>query len=671
MSVLLETSVGDLVIDMDSSALPVLCKNFLKLCKIKYYDNSLFYQIEKNFLAKAGDPQMMHLVAKGGQSIYELLQNKGNTATIRSLKDDLEEAKKACVPLFSDEAHGLQHRRVGQVGMVPRPAQASATANDTDGSSILPFGSQFYVTLRNGPLSHLDGKQSLFGEIAEGLDTFLKAANSAFVDDNGRPLQNIRIYHAIVLEDPYEDPMGLTGLIPDASPQAIIDEPLKPLSNVQDELLLIETLAKTEAASRAVTLEILGDIPDADAKPPDDVLFVCKLNPATEEGDLEILFSRFGKIHSCQVIRDWKTGNSLQYAFIEFSETKACEDAYFKMQDVLLDDRRIHVDFCQSVSNIWHNFKRFGGKGSKSDALAAESAAHSSARFQNKHPPSRNSLLSSEKHENPSSSRNQGFIFETDTSIGYSSSAKRKERRKSPLLLYSSQKNKTTRDFEERKTYESSYSNGMTKAQNFNGNRRVSPRRREASPSRREQREASRKKFREQREVSPSRRDRHEVSPSRREQREASPSRREQREASPSRREQREASRKKFREQREVSPSRREQREASPSRREQREASRKKFRDGHEASPSRRDRHEASPGRRDRHEVSPGRRDRHEASPGRRDRHEASPSRRDRHEVSPGRRDRHEASPGWRDRHETSRKRERRDRHEVSPSRRE
>ncbi len=36
------------------------------------------------------------------------------------------------------------------------------------------------------------------------------------------------------------------------------------------------------------------DLPDADVKPPDDVLFVCKLNPVTTEDDLEIIFSRFG-----------------------------------------------------------------------------------------------------------------------------------------------------------------------------------------------------------------------------------------------------------------------------------------------------------------------------------------------------------------------------------------
>ena len=65
--------------------------------------------------------------------------------------------------------------------------------------------------------------------------------------------------------------------------------------------------------------------------------------------DLNLIFSRFGTILSCEVIRDKRTGDSLQYAFIEFEEQKDCEQAYFKMQGVLIDDHRIHVDFSQSV----------------------------------------------------------------------------------------------------------------------------------------------------------------------------------------------------------------------------------------------------------------------------------------------------------------------------------
>ena len=52
------------------------------------------------------------------------------------------------------------------------------------------------------------------------------------------------------------------------------------------------------------------------------------------------------------MIRDKKTNESLCYAFIEFAEKKSAEDAYFKMENVLIDDRRIHVDFSQSVSKL-------------------------------------------------------------------------------------------------------------------------------------------------------------------------------------------------------------------------------------------------------------------------------------------------------------------------------
>ncbi|KAL8777403.1 MAG: hypothetical protein Q9213_007875 [Squamulea squamosa] len=124
-----------------------------------------------------------------------------------------------------------------------------------------------------------------------------------------------------------------------------------------------------EARAQALTLEIVGDLPYAEVKPPENVLFVCKLNPVTEDEDLDLIFSRFGKIVSCEVIRDKRTGDSLQYAFIEFEDQKACEQAYFKMQGVLIDDHRIHVDFSQSVSRLsdtWRtatNFKRANQSG--------------------------------------------------------------------------------------------------------------------------------------------------------------------------------------------------------------------------------------------------------------------------------------------------------------------
>ena len=65
-----------------------------------------------------------------------------------------------------------------------------------------------------------------------------------------------------------------------------------------------------------------------------------------------MIFSQFGKIRSCEVVKDWKTGESLQYGFVEFETARAAEEAYFKMQNCLVDNHRIKVDFSQSVSAL-------------------------------------------------------------------------------------------------------------------------------------------------------------------------------------------------------------------------------------------------------------------------------------------------------------------------------
>ena len=64
-----------------------------------------------------------------------------------------------------------------------------------------------------------------------------------------------------------------------------------------------EEQKRREAQTNAQILEMLGDLPDADVKPPENVLFVCQLNPLTEDEDLKMIFYRFG-VKSCEVF-DW------------------------------------------------------------------------------------------------------------------------------------------------------------------------------------------------------------------------------------------------------------------------------------------------------------------------------------------------------------------------------
>ena len=50
MAVLLETSVGDIVLDLLTEQAPLASKNFIKLCKIKFYNNALFKIVDKDHL---------------------------------------------------------------------------------------------------------------------------------------------------------------------------------------------------------------------------------------------------------------------------------------------------------------------------------------------------------------------------------------------------------------------------------------------------------------------------------------------------------------------------------------------------------------------------------------------------------------------------------------------
>jgi peptidyl-prolyl cis-trans isomerase-like 4 len=235
----------------------------------------------------------------------------------------------------------------------------ATTQSKTDPGERLA-GSQFIITLGDN-LDYLDGKAAVFGHVVEGFDA-LETINSAFVDDNGRPLKDIRIRHTVILDDPFPDPPGLVE--PDKSPVPSAAQ-LATVRIADDEELEVEedqeTLEKLrrerEAKAQALTLEMVGDLPFAEVKPPENILFVCKINPVTVSEDLELIFSRFGKILSCEIIKDKKTGDSLQYAFIEFENQKDCEQAYFKMQDVLIDDHRIHVDFSQSVSRLSEHWR--------------------------------------------------------------------------------------------------------------------------------------------------------------------------------------------------------------------------------------------------------------------------------------------------------------------------
>lgn len=128
--------------------------------------------VSKDFIAQTGDPTA---TGTGGESILSYLAS-------------LSPASSAPKPprYFVPPISKLKHSALGTVSMALSPSDPQTA------------GSQFFVTLADGPIEYLDGKHAVFGHVVEGLDV-LQKMNAAFVDTDGRPLKDIRIRHVIVL----------------------------------------------------------------------------------------------------------------------------------------------------------------------------------------------------------------------------------------------------------------------------------------------------------------------------------------------------------------------------------------------------------------------------------------------------------------------------------------
>ncbi|KAJ2722542.1 Peptidyl-prolyl cis-trans isomerase-like 4 [Coemansia sp. Benny D115] len=313
MSVLVETSLGDLVIDLYTKEAPEMTKYFLTCCHNKLYTFSEIENIQRDFTCQ------IPINRTGGMVKYQ----RAHTAK----------------PLLS-------HKARGTVSLV--------VTKDKQGEKWVTGA--VFITLAD-KLEYLDSQHVVVGEVAEGQDV-LDKVNRAICDEKGRPLEYILSRHTIILDDPFTVSSTSPPPSPVLPPKELLESARREAghrSNDPTDTDLIkdeDILRKQEAKANALTLEMIGDLPYADVKPAENVLFVCKLNALTDDEDLNTIFARFGKILSCNIIRDRDTGNSLGYAFIEFAEKEACEEAYFKMEGVLVDDRRIHVDFSQSVGRV-------------------------------------------------------------------------------------------------------------------------------------------------------------------------------------------------------------------------------------------------------------------------------------------------------------------------------
>lgn len=156
----LHTTHGDLNIELHCDITPRACENFITLCERGYYDGVSFHRSIRNFMIQGGDPTG---TGKGGESIWG-----------KPFKDEVNSK--------------LLHSGRGVVSM----ANSGPHTN----------GSQFFILYKSA--THLNYKHTVFGGVVGGLTT-LSTMEKVPVDDDDRPLEEIKINSVTVFVNPYAE----------------------------------------------------------------------------------------------------------------------------------------------------------------------------------------------------------------------------------------------------------------------------------------------------------------------------------------------------------------------------------------------------------------------------------------------------------------------------------
>jgi len=126
----LETSMGDIVIELDKAAAPVTVKNFLTYVEEGFYDGAIFHRVIPDFMIQGG----------------------GFTAQMTR--------KQTHPPVVNEASNGLKNDR-GTISM--------ARTSDPDSAT-----SQFFINHKNNAsLDYAGGRNpgyAVFGKVAEGMD---------------------------------------------------------------------------------------------------------------------------------------------------------------------------------------------------------------------------------------------------------------------------------------------------------------------------------------------------------------------------------------------------------------------------------------------------------------------------------------------------------------------
>lgn len=161
-SVVIETSLGSIVIALDDAAAPKHAANFRKLAKEGYYDSTTFHRVIPGFMIQGGDPN----------------SKSGDRSTHGMGGPDYR----------VDAEIGLPHDR----GVIAAARQANQVNPEMKSN-----GSQFYITVADAKF--LDGQYSVFGRVVAGMETADRIV-AVKRDMRDNPVEKVLIQRMTVVE---------------------------------------------------------------------------------------------------------------------------------------------------------------------------------------------------------------------------------------------------------------------------------------------------------------------------------------------------------------------------------------------------------------------------------------------------------------------------------------
>ncbi|KAM9329610.1 U11/U12 small nuclear ribonucleoprotein 35 kDa protein [Gastrophryne carolinensis] len=98
-------------------------------------------------------------------------------------------------------------------------------------------------------------------------------------------------------------------------------------------------------------------------------LFVARLSPQTTEEKLKEVFSRYGDIQRIRLVRDFITGFSRGYAFVEYKQESAIRKAHKDANKLVIDQKEVFVDYeLERILKGWIPRRMGGGFGGKKES---------------------------------------------------------------------------------------------------------------------------------------------------------------------------------------------------------------------------------------------------------------------------------------------------------------